>query len=334
MPKRTNDLSGDTPTRGSYIPTIIHVDTLPPLEAQDDDRPVHISDANRTRSGTRIPRGRPDEAGPLFATLGLALVRVIIWLIAGIGRLVIWVFRQLALGIGWLVNRFFRQRMSERITEIVGWGLLIAILVSSIGIVGRSQRWLDIWPFQASIASRHVAVVVATPVTTPLSATCLKPRIACGKVSTDIRGAPTISADKILSVLQSYNSPAATPDFANNLYDLGVKYGINPAYALAFFIEESSCGTQGVARVTHSLGNIRFSDSQSPVGYGGYDGYRKYDTWRDGAEDWYWVIRTFYVDRGASDINVITPTYAPSNDNNDPTQYARTVYSLVVQWGN
>ena len=40
-------------------------------------------------------------------------------------------------------------------------------------------------------------------------------------------------------------------------YDLGVHYGIDPAYALGFFVVESACGTRGVARTTHSLGNIR-----------------------------------------------------------------------------
>ncbi|HLX40890.1 MAG TPA: hypothetical protein VKR42_10165, partial [Ktedonobacteraceae bacterium] len=46
-------------------------------------------------------------------------------------------------------------------------------------------------------------------------------------------GKPTITADFINRVLSAYNSPAAGK--GQSLYDLGVKYGIDPAFALAFF---------------------------------------------------------------------------------------------------
>ncbi len=41
------------------------------------------------------------------------------------------------------------------------------------------------------------------------------------------------------------------------MYDLGVKYGIDPIYALAFFQHESDFGTTDEARKTLSLGNER-----------------------------------------------------------------------------
>src|SRR6266550_1008754 len=86
--------------------------------------------------------------------------------------------------------------------------------------------------------------------------------------------------DKILSAA---NSKAAGTGQA--LYNLSVKYGIDDAYALAFFEHESVYGTTGVARATLSLGNIRCSE-----GYQCVEGYRAYSSWVAGYEDWYRLI--------------------------------------------
>lgn len=68
-------------------------------------------------------------------------------------------------------------------------------------------------------------------------------------------GKPTMTASFINRVLSAYGSPAAGKGQA--LYDLGVAYGIDPVYALAFFLHESRFGTTGEARTTLSLGNER-----------------------------------------------------------------------------
>src|SRR5579859_6595526 len=73
--------------------------------------------------------------------------------------------------------------------------------------------------------------------------------------SYSVAGSPTVSAAFINWVLAAYHSPAAGKGQA--LYDLGVKYGIDPVYALAFFWHESGFGTTGEATVTRSLGNER-----------------------------------------------------------------------------
>src|SRR2546425_6095103 len=96
-------------------------------------------------------------------------------------------------------------------------------------------------------------------------------------------GKPSISAEFINRVLAWYDSPAAGKGQA--LYDDGVKYGIDPVYALAFFMHESRFGRTGVATVTHSLGNIR-----ATAGHARYQGYRMYRTWEEGFEDWYRLI--------------------------------------------
>ena len=124
----------------------------------------------------------------------------------------------------------------------------------------------------------------------------------------------------------NYNSPASGQGQA--LYDLGMQYNIDPVYALAFFMHESSFGTTGVARVTLSLGNIR-----ATPGYDSYNGYRKYKTWQAGFEDWYKLIKTLYVQKWhLSTIDQIIPVYAPSSDNNDVDAYVQSIKSAVDAW--
>ncbi len=141
-----------------------------------------------------------------------------------------------------------------------------------------------------------------------------------------LEGSPTLSVRQIEAVLAQYGSPAAGS--GQKLYDLGVKYGINPAFALAFFVHESGCGTRGVARFTKSLGNIRWTD-----GFDNYEGYRSYPTWEAGMEDWYGLIKNLYIQGwGLRTVDAIIPTYAPSADRNDPPVYIASVKQLVDSW--
>ncbi|GLV57085.1 hypothetical protein KDH_39230 [Dictyobacter sp. S3.2.2.5] len=144
----------------------------------------------------------------------------------------------------------------------------------------------------------------------------------------NVMGKPTISADFINEVLTHYHSPAQGKGQA--LYDDGVKYNIDPAYALAFFMQESQLGTQGVASITHSLGNIRATD-----GHPSYDGYRKYDTWEEGFDDWYQLISKQYIQNwGLTTVDQIIPVYAPDSDNNNEQQYISSVEYMVDRWRN
>jgi hypothetical protein len=139
-------------------------------------------------------------------------------------------------------------------------------------------------------------------------------------------GAPSTSVKQIEAVLQQYGSPAA--GLGQKLYDLGVQYGIDPAYALAFFVHESSCGTQGVARFTRSLGNIRWTP-----GWDSYSGYRKYPSWEAGMEDWYKLITDLYINQwGLRTVDAIVPVYAPVEDNNSPSSYIASVKWMVDDW--
>jgi hypothetical protein len=152
------------------------------------------------------------------------------------------------------------------------------------------------------------------------------PQVSATAESFDVRHTPSVTAAKIREVLQSYNSPAAGASEA--MYRLGIEYGIDPAFCLAFFIHESTAGTQGVARFTRSVGNIR-----TTPGYEDYQGFRKYATWEEGIEDWYILIRDLYIGEwGLVTVDEIIPVYAPTSDGNNVEGYVSTVKRLVTSW--
>lgn len=141
-----------------------------------------------------------------------------------------------------------------------------------------------------------------------------------------VLGKPSIDVAMINQVLAYYQSPAKGK--GKILYEYGLKYHIDPAYALAFFMHESTFGTEGVAKVTRSLGNIR-----ATPGYPEYKGYRKYNSWEEGFEDWYRLIANVYVDQWKLyTIDQIIPVYAPSSDNNNEDAYIRAVKLAITKW--
>jgi len=149
-----------------------------------------------------------------------------------------------------------------------------------------------------------------------------------------VTGSPSISADFIDRVFAAYGSPAAGTGQA--LYDLGVEYGIDPAYALAFFQHEDSFGKTGIGAANQSLGNIRCSS-----GYSCQYGFRSYATWADGYQDWYSLILNGYVKgqitnaivgHPCTTLEEIVPVYAPSTDNNDVSAYIAAIEQAVQRW--
>ena len=145
-----------------------------------------------------------------------------------------------------------------------------------------------------------------------------------------VLGKPTITADFINKVLASYNSPAA--GLGKAMYDLGVKYGIDPVYALAFFMHESQFGTTGEARTTLSLGNLRCISSRPCIDQN-RGGYAQMYNWVDGFEQWYKLIRNLYVAQwGRVTIEQIIPKYAPSSDNNNEAGYIAALKHTIDTW--
>jgi hypothetical protein len=150
-------------------------------------------------------------------------------------------------------------------------------------------------------------------------------------------GKPTLSASFIDQVLASYHSPAT--GLGQQLYTLGVQYGIDPAYALAFFMHESLFGTTGEARKTLSLG-IERCISDRPCVDQDRGGYAQMNSWEDGFDHWYRLILNGYI-YGSVTIPLVghpcltieqaIPVYAPSSEN-DVSGYSAALQHELDTW--
>jgi hypothetical protein len=143
---------------------------------------------------------------------------------------------------------------------------------------------------------------------------------------------PSINAEQIDRILASYGSPASGT--GKIWHDLGQQYGIDPAFAVAFFIMESSAGTapgwagwKPDGSSTHNVGNIICA------GYARcHNRFRDYGSWEEGINDWYRLIDVEYIKgRGTITLQEIIPIYAPSFEN-DVDGYIGTVARLVDGW--
>ena len=139
-------------------------------------------------------------------------------------------------------------------------------------------------------------------------------------------GSPSISVDFINQVLAAYRSPATGKGRA--LYDLGVQYGIDPVFALAFFMHESSFGTKGEAANSLSLGNLRCIPH-----FRCQDNFAWFNTWEDGFKAWYELVRNLYVAQwDLITVDQIIPKYAPEADHNDEAGYIAALKHAVDTW--
>lgn len=147
-----------------------------------------------------------------------------------------------------------------------------------------------------------------------------------------LQGPPSLTPAQMDRILAGYGSPAAGS--GQDFYNLGVQYSIDPAYALAFFVEESSAGTDpqwdGIkpdGSTTHDIGNI--SCAGYPTCYGRW---RDYPDWRTGIDDWFRLISVEYIQqRGHTTVDQVIPVYAPAFEN-DVGGYTNTVSALVAKW--
>ena len=103
-------------------------------------------------------------------------------------------------------------------------------------------------------------------------------------------------------------------------------------YALAFFMHESLFGTTGEARRTLSLGNERCLPDRRCLDRQ-LGGYAQMNSWEDGFEQWYLLIRTLYVGQWhLVTVDQIIPVYAPQADHNDVAGYIQAVKRAVDVW--
>lgn len=209
------------------------------------------------------------------------------------------------------------------VLRVLAVALVLAIVVWVAGLA------LGVWSFQSTPRLTAVLYLVKANGNGGASSSG-----ASSGSSDEVVGSPTISSSFIERVLSAYGSPAAGTGTA--LYSLGVKYGIDPVYALAFFLHEDSFGKTGWGAVNHSLGNSRCGGWSSCQG-----GYRSYATWQAGYEDWYRLMLYGYVQGQVTipivghvcrTIEEIVPVYAPSSDGNDVAGYIAAVLQAVRTW--
>jgi murein DD-endopeptidase MepM/ murein hydrolase activator NlpD len=137
---------------------------------------------------------------------------------------------------------------------------------------------------------------------------------------------PSITVEGIEIVLARYHSPAQ--GFGPVFYQLGVQYGIDPIYALAFFAHESHAGTRGLSATLHSIGMLRAAPGEPQQ-----QGYRAYATWEAGIQDWYLTMRTHYVgELGVTQAAAIASRYAGPDDPQDLASFAGNIQRLVDGW--
>lgn len=204
------------------------------------------------------------------------------------------------------------------------WGLLFVVPQARPLTV----RW--------SVLGRVIAVPVNGGAPRPASlAAALVPVAAAGPVSEVgvLHGPPSLTAEEVDQILGAAGSPAVGTGAA--FVQLGVQYGIDDAYALAFFLHESSLGTacpgwagcKPDGSTTHDIGNIVCAGYVTCYGR-----FRDYPTWEAGIEDWYRLIAVEYVQgRGFTTVDEVVPVYAPSFEN-DVSGYKNAISATVGQW--
>jgi hypothetical protein len=144
-----------------------------------------------------------------------------------------------------------------------------------------------------------------------------------------IRHVPSVSVGAIRAALRQVGSPALHASYADGkdvaeyIWDAGRVLDVDPAVVIAVFWHESKFGTRGVARLTHSVGNIRPLPGQSAL-----DGYRLYHSWQEGIDDCYRLLLS-YARHGAATITVAIPVWAPPVDHNDVAAYIASVRSTM-----
>ncbi len=235
----------------------------------------------------------------------------------------------------WDVDEAASRKVFGNLVTPGAWAVVAVVVLAVLAFVfvtpafavspGAISRYSE--QSQGAISGPEVAAPVIDVGTTPGEGVSqVVPHSSASDGNYSLIGAPSISVAQIEFVLQKYGSPAT--GLGQQLYDLGVSYDINPAYALAFFVHESACGTKGVARFTKSLGNVRWSP-----GWDNYSGYRMYPSWVAGMEDWYKLITDLYINQwGLRTVDDIVPVYAPADDGNSPSSYAASVKWMVDDW--
>lgn len=142
--------------------------------------------------------------------------------------------------------------------------------------------------------------------------------------------APSLNAQQIDSILKAGESPAYGT--GSEFYADSLKSGIDSAVVLSFFRHESSLGTAGEARATHSVSNARPRTGYAEDCNTGDGCYASYPSWSAGVDDMYLLLQQYKQWFGATTIEQIVVRWAPPTDNNNDSAYIQSVESAVTMW--
>lgn len=213
------------------------------------------------------------------------------------------------------------------------WVILIAIIVwLVVSMAQASPNQSIVSSYSQGTGLRAVAQIIGIQLPESLAPEPASQPVIIPPGESSILGAPTITAAQIDAILQANNSPAVgTGDI---WVEAGLQYGIDPAYGLAFFMHESSFGTNpawaGIkpdGTTTHNVGNIICAGYRTCFGR-----FRDYPDWRTGIYDWYRLIAVEYIQwRGLATVEGILPVYAPAFENDVP-RYVNVIKYAVAEW--
>lgn len=145
---------------------------------------------------------------------------------------------------------------------------------------------------------------------------------------------PRLTLAQFTAVLDSASSPALID--AEPSYKATVAAGVDPAFVLAIFAQESGFGTVGLAVANKSPGNTRSSITGKGIEVETTKGkFIRYPTWLDGFRDLAarFVAKDYvYARNKLITIGQIIPVFAPSSDGNDPAGYINSVVKLMNAW--
>lgn len=198
----------------------------------------------------------------------------------------------------------------------------------------RSEQLRLFGPVSGGASSASGTRQQATPVPTP---TAVVPSANGGATATPypadgypLQGRPTVTVAFIASLLSQYQSPLVGD--AELIYESGKNSGLDPVYALAFFLHDSTFGTVGLARVTHSPGLLHAPVS-ADCRCRSLGGYRSYKSWEDGIRDWFRYVHDHYVDQqGLATVGQLVPVYAQSHDPLVVKTFIQMVERQVTLW--
>ncbi len=203
--------------------------------------------------------------------------------------------------------------MSERITKLAIAGMMVFVVAFTL--------------YQAYVNSRGIDLNIPNAVGL---ASASVPDAAGVDCSVSITGSPSITAQQIDEILTKQNSPAAgTGKF---MHEKGVEYGIDPVFAMAFFMKESTYGKFGVAERSHSIGNVRYTQGCDFKAESGKSGaFCGYNSWEKGIEEWFSYMQRRFVKKGITTDREIIPIYAPATENDVP-KYISTIRNFVSKY--